>query len=346
MGFKWKEIIIKFALKRDIPSTTTTERRKEKYLYKTNECEDLFSRLNEYVLESVFMYLRLNDLISLSFTSKTMFENVKSFALHYILSHSRIDILNQCLNMREKMNLLIWEEKMFMTRLRSNNGTPSIDMSISALKYINFMGHFVIRCPITTASVVNKRSQYRKQRFIGMETYSPLGRDVLRLKQPCGISFMKRFHRVSSGRYVISVHVLLRPDLDCFAKAIQLKNNYVTQLTVKGEHVDEKGIKLKILPKEPFVLAQINLQPRLWQQISRGNFANELLEGNAWVIREPNSNCPLQSPNWFFIKLKPFEVIKYSNLTLEWRDIAKYQLKDCGRWNEGMCWDFVQLERL
>ena len=245
--------------------------------------------------------------------------------------------------MRAKMNLLIWEEKIFMDKLISNNGTPSMDMSISALRYINFNQHFIVRSPITTASVVNKRSQYRKHRFIRTETYVPFGRHVLRVKQPCGISFMKQFSRVSPGRYIISVHVLLRPDGDYIAKSIQLKNDYVTLVTVKGEQVGKD--KHNILPQESVILAHIYLQPNIWQQISLNKFDNEILDGNAWIIKE-REHSNRQSLNGFFIKLKPFELLKCSDLTVEWRDIAKYQLKDCGRWNEGICWDFVQLERL
>ena len=105
---------------------------------------------------------------------------------------------------------------------------------------------------------MNKSSEYQKQRYIGLQTYTPLGRNVLRLKEPCGISFSKIFSRVSSGTYITSVHVILRPELDCFKKTIILKNNYVTRLRVTGEEVDERGIRLKKSQK-PVVFSEVKL---------------------------------------------------------------------------------------
>ena len=91
MSSKWKEIIIKFALRKEIQAPTKLH--KSHIIYKRSECDDLFSILNEYTMENILIYLKLNDLISVSKTSKKLLEHVKSFALHYVFSYSRMTIL-------------------------------------------------------------------------------------------------------------------------------------------------------------------------------------------------------------------------------------------------------------
>lgn len=60
--------------------------------------DDMFSTMNDDIMENILIYLKLSDLISLSETSKEILHRVQTFALHYVSSHSRMDKLNTFFN--------------------------------------------------------------------------------------------------------------------------------------------------------------------------------------------------------------------------------------------------------
>ena len=66
--------------------------------------------------------------------------------------------------------------------------------------------------------------------------------------------------------------------------------------------------------------------------------------GNASIAKE-ESIFPTQTSDWFFIKLKPFNLENNNNnLVFTWTEKESTSWKNSGRWKEGMCWDFVQIQ--
>lgn len=173
---------------------------------------------------------------------------------------------------------------------------PHLQTALIAFKGVNLYGHFIQRSSITTAVVVNRRSQFQKQRYIFRESYIPLGRDVLRLKQLCGLHFKKRFSNVPAGNYQISLHIQLRGELDYPGRPRRWNNNCTTRLAVIDEDADSFDS----------LLVNVDIEPDYWKQIQKEKFDNNALSGNAHIVREHNS---LQVDNWFFIVLKPFYLL-------------------------------------
>ena len=69
---------------RDADNIKTTER----------PGNDIISTIDGILIENILLNLDIRDLLSLCQTSKTINEHVKSFALHYVLSHRRLETLN------------------------------------------------------------------------------------------------------------------------------------------------------------------------------------------------------------------------------------------------------------
>ena len=300
---------------------------------KEGENEDdgnLISTLNDHVMESILDYLSYKDLISLSETSKTMLFRVQTFALHYVSSHLRMKTVNNFF----ARHLLTSEEMMIRKRFARDKG-PKIRTSLVAFRYLKHYGNFIERSSITTAVVVNRRNQFQKQRYIIRELSEPLGRDVLRLKQICGLHFKKRFCNVPAGRYQISIHIQIRGNLDRPGRPRRWNNNCTTILTATDEYSSNDDRHL----------AQAAIEPQYWKKIQKNKFDNELLGGNARVEKDENS-LP-EANNWFYVALKPFNLKNVTNnLIFEWTDMETTAWKDSGRWKEGMCWDFVQIKEL
>ena len=69
----------------------------------SNECDscvgyDILSTMNDDIMENIMIYLDSKDLLSLSETSSRIEERVQTYALHYVLSYSRMDKMNSFLN--------------------------------------------------------------------------------------------------------------------------------------------------------------------------------------------------------------------------------------------------------
>ena len=284
--------------------------------------------LNDDAMEIILKYLSYNDLLSLSRASSELLHRVQNYALHYVSSNFRMEKLDMILN----SPLLTFEEIMFRNRLIRDHG-PQKSTSLLALKYVKQYGKLLKRSSITTAIVVDRRSQFQKQRYIIREKYPPLDRDVLRLKQICGLHFEKCFKKVPIGQYQISIHFQLGGDLRRNGRPRRWNNNCRTLLSVDEENENNN----------PQKLCRVSIEPHYWKQIQNDTFDNNLLDGNGFVVRE--DDCfSTQTKNWFFLVLKPFTVNKETTLIFKWSDVETTEWKDSGLWKEEMCWDFVQIQ--
>ena len=284
--------------------------------------------LDDDAMETILKYLSYNDLLSLGKASSEMLHRVQTYALHYVSSKLRIEKLDMILN----SPLLTFEEIMFRNCLIRDRG-PQTSTSLLALKYVKQYGKLVKRSSITTAIVVDRRSQFQKQRYIIRERYPPLDRDVLRLKQICGLHFEKCFNKVPIGQYQISVHFQLGGDLRRHGRPRRWNNNCKTVLSVDEENENNN----------PEKLCRISIEPHYWKQIQNDAFDNNLLGGSGYVVRE--DDCfSTQTKNWFFLVLKPVTIRKETSLIFKWSDVETTEWKDSGLWKEEMCWDFVQIQ--
>ena len=284
--------------------------------------------LDDDAMETILKYLSYNDLLSLGKASSEMLHRVQTYALHYVSSKLRIEKLDMILN----SPLLTFEEIMFRNCLIRDRG-PQTSTSLLALKYVKQYGKLVKRSSITTAIVVDRRSQFQKQRYIIRERYPPLDRDILRLKQICGLHFEKCFNKVPIGQYQISVHFQLGGDLRRHGRPRRWNNNCKTVLSVDEENENNN----------PEKLCRISIEPHYWKQIQNDAFDNNLLGGSGYVVRE--DDCfSTQTKNWFFLVLKPVTIRKETSLIFKWSDVETTEWKDSGLWKEEMCWDFVQIQ--
>ena len=359
MSKKWKEIVIRFALRRkplkgdnNDKNNNVDKKLNEEYDIK-KESNDLtitnIFKLDEYAFEIIFKYLSLNDLRSLSKTCKIIEETVKRFSMHYLFSYSNMDKAQKYL----ETSLLTWEEIWMKKKVEdfSSNQTLDFDLSPILLKYINYNGHFVVRSSIKTATVVNKRNQYQRSRYVGMVNCPSLGRHYLVLRQPCGITFSKTFSRLCQGNYNVSIRVQLPKILEMLSQKTtqKWKDQYTTLLTVKTEPCNTIG---NAKHYKSLILAQAFLEPWCWNKFSTEEHNKIDFEiGNLSISREPqfhDSGSKISyTLDWFFIKLRqPFLVKTLSDVKVEWKDVLKYEDAKVGLWKVGMAFDFVQLEKL
>ena len=299
---------------------------------RNNENPDKFSTLDEYVIENILKFLSYSDLLSLSKCSRTILCKVQHFALHYVESHLRKEMLGTFF----KNGLLTYEERITKNRLNRDNG-PQLLTALISYKYFKEFGKFLERSSITTAIVANRRSQFQKQRYIVRELCEPLGRDVLRLKQICGLHFQKQFVNVPAGNYQVSIHLHISIDLERSGRPRRWNNNCTVDLAVM--HDDKYCDK-----SEYDLLASTTIEPHYWKLIQKDKMNNKLFGGNASIAKE-ESIFPTQTSDWFFIKLKPFHLENdNNNLIFTWTEKESTSWKNSGRWKEGMCWDFVQIQ--
>jgi len=300
---------------------------------KNDDHPDYFSTLDEYVVENILKFLTYLDLLSLSKCSRNLLCKVQHFALHYVESHLRMEKLDKFL----KSDLMTNEERIIKNRLIRDNG-PQLSTSLMAFKYFNEYGQYFARSSITTAVVANRRSQFQKQRYIVRELCEPLGRDVLRLKQICGLHFQKQFSNVPAGQYQVSIHLQITVDLERSGRPRRWNNNCTVNLAVI--HDDEP-----LSDRQP--LASVNIEPQIWKIIQKDKFRNNFLNGNASITKEENhlNLSPYRTSDWFYVKLKPFELEHdNNNLSFVWTEKESTSWKNSGRWKEGMSWDFVQIQ--
>ena len=301
-------------------------------LKRSDEIPDNFSTLDEYVIENILKYLSYPDLLSLSKCSRAICCKVQQFALHYVESHLRKEMLGTFF----ENGLLTYEERINKNRLNRDNG-PKLLTALISYKYFKEYGKFLERSSITTAVVANRRSQFQKQRYIVRELCEPLGRDVLRLKQICGLHFPKQFVNVPAGNYQVSIHLQISIDLERSGRPRRWNNNCTVNLAVIH---DDKYCE----ESEHDILASVTIEPQYWKLIQKDKMDNKMFGGNASIAKE-ESIFPTQTSDWFFIKLKPFNLENNNNnLVFTWTEKESTSWKNSGRWKEGMCWDFVQIQ--
>ena len=298
---------------------------------RNDDCPDIFLTLDEYVVDNIFRFLNYSDLISLSKTSKALLFKVQQFALHHVESHLRMEKLDKFFT----SGILTYEERIIKNRLNRDNG-PQLSTALMAFKYLDEYGQYFERASITTAVVVNRRNQFQKQRYIVRELCEPLGRDVLRVKQICGLHFQKEFDDVPPGIYQVSLHLQIKVDLERSGRPRRWNNNCTVIISVRLQ--DENSDSSVV------TLANAAIEPHYWKLIQKDKFNNDLLDGNATITKEENI-FPFQTNDWFYIKLTPFRLKnKSNNLIFVWTEIESNDWKNSGRWKEGMCWDFVQIQ--
>ena len=310
-----------------------------------DEKYDILSTLDEYVMENILRYLNFVDLLSLSKTSNAMLCKVQSFALHYVESHLRMERLDKFFSCR----LLTYEERIIKNRIERESG-PQLSTSLMVLKYLNQYGQFFDRASITTAWVANRKSQLYKQRYIVRELCEPLGRDVLRLKQICGLRFEKQFNHIPAGNYQVSIHLHIGVDLERSGRPRKYNNNCTSILTVMNmpswnlTSILSGPMNYGSLQDDDDTLVSVNIEPHYWKLIQRNKFDNDLLDGNAWITREENM-FPYHTNDWFYVTLKPFQLTNDDNhVVFYWSERESNSWTNSGRWKEGMSWDFVQIQ--
>ena len=164
---------------------------------------------------------------------------------------------------------------------------------------------------------------YGNPSYIRRQPYPLLGRDIVRLKTVCWLYFKKNLPQVPAGKYQVSLHFQLRADLSWPS----VGGSSTAQLTVFKENVDKS---------EP-PLADVVMESEYWKKIKCDKFDIGLLGGKANIIKSSHSDG---GEEWFFIKFKPFTILQDTNLAFEWKDI------DNPYWKRGMCWDYIQIEKV
>lgn len=277
--------------------------------------DDVLSTTNDVIMENILMHLDVKDLSSLCKTSKKMKEHVQSFALHYVLSYSRMQNLHKFL----QCGLLNPTEKAESDRI-TQCGDPNVSTSLYFLKCIKLYGQNIRRYSITEA---DEFTHYGNQNYIVREYSQLLRRDVVYLKTVCWLYFKQSLPNVPAGKYHVSIHFLLGETLHWPSGRLWGGNN---KRTAQLKVIDENG------DKDDPPLVEVEMEPEYWAQIKANKFQNGLLQGNAIVTENGN--------NWRLITFKKFRIEKPTNLAFIWKDIENPW------WKNGMYWDYVEIKEV
>ena len=288
-----------------------------------------------------------------------MRELVNLFSLYYLCSR-RKSIIKKLIRYFERPLLTsseIYLKQLFVLEAQK---TSDFDKSYNdldknswiLLKFVNYNGHSIVRSGITTASIVNKNKYLRSRYIVPMYTYiamvtdPSLARNILVLKQPCGITFSRTFNRIPPGFYSCSIRIQIPKIQDIISQGVKIQkynNNFVTKLSVTYNNCNCGDCDAA------FVLNQAYLKPNFWNQLlTNKNFVG-LEDSNLEILREPQYHKTQSKfcANWFIIKMKtPFMIRTTSGVTFEWKDVSKDESTKAGLWRTKMALDFVQLERL
>ena len=274
---------------------------------------DVISAVDMVIMENILQNLTIWDLVSLCKTSKTMKEHVQNFALHYVLSHSRMKALRSFFD----NGLLSPEEEALKIRAAECNEPHSSN----ALYLLKCMKQFanIRRFSVTKAIDF---PHYGNPQYIVKEWSNLLKRDVVHLKTVCWLHFKQIIPDVSTGIYEISVHFLMGSEFRWpSGRQWGGSNKKAAQLFVTDENRPDE------LP-----LVEVGVEPEYWSQIKQNKFENRLLQGNAFFANS--------GKHWHTVTLKNVLVEKETTLALVWKDINNPW------WKNDMYWDYVQIKEV
>ena len=277
--------------------------------------DDVLSAANEVLMENILMHLELKDLLVLSMTSKKMKEHVRLFALHYVLSYSRMEKLQMFLNCE-----LLTTEEMALKRRVAQCGEPTLATSLYYLMCIKRYAN-IRRFSVTEAIDF---PHYGNSNYIVKENCQLLGRDIVHLKTVCWLHFKQILPQVTPGTYQVSVHFLLGSNFRWPSGRTWGGNH--NKCSAELQVIDENGDK-----NDP-PLVEVEIEPEYWSKIKNSSFENNVLRGNATVAKGDNA--------WRVIKLKPILIPKKTNLAFVWKDIHNPW------WKNDMYWDYVQIHQV
>ena len=274
---------------------------------------DVISTIDILLMENILQNLNVSDLVSLCKTSKTMKEQVQNFALHYVLSHSRMEALRCFFD----NGLLSPGEEAFKVRIdecKDPHSSNALYLLRCIKKYAN-----IRRFSVTEAI---EFPHYGNPQYIVKEKSDLLNREVVHLKTVCWLHFKQILPDIKAGTYEISVHFQMGSDFSWPSGRTWGGNNKsAAQLLVTDENSHD----------EP-PLVQVDVEPEYWNQVEQNKFENRLLQGNAFFTKS--------GKYWNLITMKNVIVEKQTNLAFVWKDI------DNPWWKHDMYWDYVQIKEV
>ena len=281
---------------------------------------DIISTIDGILIENILLNLDIRDLLSLCQTSKTINEHVKSFALHYVLSHRRLETLNNFLT----HGLCNADDILIQIRI-AKCGPPNLSNAIYYFKCIKKI------CPVRRFSVTEAIDfpHYGNPQYIVREEAQICNnrrRDVVHLRTVCWLHFKQVLSDVKPGTHQVSVHFRLGDHMSWHSGRMWGNASGNGKCPAVLQVVDEKDDEL-----EP-VLVEVNIEPEYWRKIKEDKFENGLLRGKANVSRS--------GEDWHLIKFKPFTITKQTNLAFVWKDV------DNPWWKDDMYWDYVEIREM
>lgn len=280
---------------------------------KKHENFDLdFTHLSIEVIEYIFCFLHISDLVSVCKSSKTLRSYVQNYSLHQVLSNARMDkVWDFMLNCR----LLHFEEERIKSLL-IGYGTPNLVNSLFFLKCVKSYGHWIQRYSVMKSD---------KCDFYG--TYLA--------------GFQKRLQNIPPGTYRVAVHFQLKEATTIWHALyrMDMKKHAYFRIMNENEHNNTSDS----------ILMNIKMKPSYHRRLEADKFDSNALNGCAELTKSNNmfSNCAISHVcdvrmygKWYFLKLTPFTINKRANLVFEWEDADR----SCRSFQ--MCWDYIQIERI
>ena len=268
---------------------------------------DLLTQLSIEVIENIFSYLQILDLVSICQSSKTLRFHVQTYCLHYVVSNSRMDKVWEFMNCK-----LLHSVEDRMKTLLIKYGIPTLQNSLFFLKCVRSYGHFIQRYSVMKAD---------KHEFYG--TYLA--------------GFQKRLPNIPPGTYTVSVHFQLKQATPIWHSLYRMDVKKYAYFRIMNDKVNNNNP----------IYINAKMKPNYFRRIEANKFDNNSLNGNAELVKSTPlfSNCTFShvcelrnNGKWYFLKLMPFTLTENANLIFEWEDADR----SCRSFQ--MCWDYIQIE--
>ena len=268
---------------------------------------DILTHLSIELIEHVFSYLLIFDLLSIYESSKTLKLYVQTYCLHHVLCNSRLDKVWEFMNCK----LLHSVEYRMKTRL-IQYGIPTLQNSLFFLKCVRSYGHFIQRYSVMKADKCEFYGNYLA-------------------------GFQKRLPNIPPGTYTVSVHFQLKQATPIWHALYRMDVKKYAYFRIMND---------KVSSNNPIDI-NAKMKPNYFRRLESNKFDNTSFYGNAELLKSNAlfSNCAFSHVcdlrfygTWYFIKFTPFTLTENTNLVFEWEDADR----SCRSFQ--MCWDYIQIE--
>ena len=226
---------------------------KVKRIDSTYTGDDVLSIIQEELMERILIYMEFKDLLSLTRTSKKLRDHVQIFCYHYVLSHSKMEKLNEFLNCG-----LLNPSESVIKKMITQCGKLSLQTSLYFFKCSKMCSHLIHRYSIIDAEFLPDGNQYIVRKS------QTLGRNIV----VGWMHFKNILPQIPPGTYQVSVNFR-----QYCAQPLNWFDAHLKVVDVNGDKTDPP-------------LVDVVMKAEYWKKIQNNMFDNVLVikNGENWNL--------------------------------------------------------------